>query len=282
MKRYISILLMVIFVATSVLPVLADGIGNNELKNYLGVINYRDFSISNNLDHLRPKAGFALQINSNGVLGNEILSGSWDMEKNILSIQDSPKITANAGDKIVISDRSSIGSGSKITQYDIQYRFVPKGENRETHEIKYAFVNNFASVKNIVENLPLNQAGTYEIFLCVMDNAPTIFGTANWSANGNIRSINTGNPNFPEGMFWYFPEALVEVGGSPADFYPTPEGESEWREEFIISPKTYIGEVGQTLNISVNLYNQGEEDITDFGCTWYGAGWDNILCSNEG
>lgn len=252
-------LLMFIFLITNTLTVLADGIGNDQTSNYPGVIDYRYHDITNSDDHQRPKAGFALRINSNGVLGNEILSGMWNVEDEISSSQDSPKITANAGGKIVISDRSNVGSGSRITQYDIQYRFVPKGDNREDHLIHSRMVNDFLSVKNIIENLPLDKEGTYEIYLCVADNAPVLPGTTNWSANGNVRSINTGNPNFPEGMFWYFTEALVEVGGNPPDFYPTPEGETKWKGEFITSPKTYIGEVGETLNIPVNLYNQGEE-----------------------
>ncbi|NLJ72860.1 MAG: hypothetical protein GX333_07590 [Syntrophomonadaceae bacterium] len=74
MRKYFTLILLSIFLCTNTLVVLADGIGNDQLENYLGVIDYRDFSISNNLDHLRPKAGFALQINSNGVLANEILS----------------------------------------------------------------------------------------------------------------------------------------------------------------------------------------------------------------
>ncbi|HZK43389.1 MAG TPA: hypothetical protein VFC73_03805, partial [Syntrophomonadaceae bacterium] len=34
---------------------------------------------------------------------------------------------------------------------------------------------------------------------------------------------------------------------------------------------------GEMINIPVTLHNQGEEDITNFACTWYGAGWDSPL-----
>ena len=275
MKRYLTMLLMFIFIATNVMPVLADGIGNDQLSNYPDTEDYRDFPIGLTPTHERPLAGFALEIKGQA---GEIMSGVWNSDREpISSTQDSPKITASIGDKIIISDRSSVGSGSHISQYDIQYRFVPKGERREDYALVSNYVNNFPSVKNIIENLPLNEEGTYEIYLCVADNAPVLPGATNWSANGNVRSINTSNPTFPEGMFWYFTSALVEVGGSPPDFYPTPEGESEWKESFLSNAKTYTGEVGEIVDVKVNLYNQGEKDVTNFGCTWYGSGWEEVV-----
>ena len=67
------------------------------------------------------------------------------------------------GDKIIINDHNTVSSGSRITQYDIQYRFTPEGKNREDYVIHPAIVGSFDSVKNIIENLPLTEPGTYEI-----------------------------------------------------------------------------------------------------------------------
>jgi len=111
--------------------------------------------------------------------------------------------------------------------------------------------------------------------MAVADNASCLPGATNWSANGNIRSINTSNPNFPQGMFWYFTGAVVEVGGEAPDFFPTPEGSNQWREEYKdpdICAKTYEADPGTSLNIPVTLHNSGTQAITNFKAVWFGSG----------
>ncbi len=217
MKRLICYILTAVLLLANCMPVLADGIGDDQRSDYPEVVDYRYHIVSDNPAHQKPTAGFALQIKDAG--GNlrpeTINSGNIDDRGSIVSSQDSPVINACIGDSIVIKDRSKVGSGSKITQYDIQYRFTPAGQNREDYEIHPAVVSSWSQVKNIIENLPLDQPGTYEIYMAVADDAPCLPGATNWSANGNVRSVNMNNPNFPGGIFWYFTCAVVEVTDQP-------------------------------------------------------------------
>jgi hypothetical protein len=67
---------------------------------------------------------------------------------------------------------------------------------------------------------------------------------------------------------------------NPPDFYPTPEGSTEWQPTYKdpkYCAKTYTYEQGQTeITFPVNLFNQGEEAITDFKAVWYGKGSDPV------
>ncbi len=271
---------MTVFLMANCLPVLADGIGDNQRSDYPGVIDYKYHDIGLTPDHKKPSAGFSLQIKtpSGSLRAETVKSGNIEGQHEIVNDQDSPTISASIGDSIVISDRCTKGTGSIINQYDIQYRFVPEGSNREDCEIHSQIVSNFNAVKNIIEKLPLNEKGTYEIFMAVADNAPCLPGAVNWSANGNFRTINTSNKNFPNGIFWYFTEALVKVGAGSPDFYPTPEGSTEWKEEYkdpARAAKTYEYEQGATeITFPVTLRNSGEKAVTDFRAVWYGQGSD--------
>ncbi|WP_054691797.1 hypothetical protein [Syntrophomonas palmitatica] len=208
MRKLICFVLMTVFLMANCLPVYADGIGDNQRSDYPGVTDYQKHPVSLNDDHKKPSAGFSLQIKTSfGSLRAEtIKSGNIDGKPNIVPSQDSPVINAAVGDSIVISDRCTKGTGSIINQYDIQYRFVPEGSNREDCEIHSQIVSNFDAVKNIIEKLPLNEKGTYEIFMAVADNASCLPGAVNWSANGNFRTINTSNKNFPNGMSGTLPK----------------------------------------------------------------------------
>ena len=63
-------------------------------------------------------------------------------------------------------------------------------------------------------------------------------------------------------------------GGS--DFFPTPEGETEWREEFLECANPSTGNPGEIINIPVKLHKGGvEKGTTDFAATWFGTGWAN-------
>ena len=277
MKKVMSLIITLVFVFSAFLPVaMADGIGNDQISNYPGVVDYRDMPISPEQGkHQRPYAGFSLQIRFGVDLSDEVFSGAINSERNaISSSQDSPVIQARVGDSIVINDRSTPGSGSKITQYDIQYRFTPKGEDRENYKIEPAIVQSFKEVKDIIENLPLDKPGTYEIYMAVADNAKCLPGAVNWSANGNVRVINKNNPNFPNGIFWYFTSAAVEVEEERPDFFPTPEGSSEWQESYLECAATYVGEPGEQITFPVNLYNIGSKGSTDFRAVWEGQGND--------
>lgn len=91
--------------------------------------------------------------------------------------------------------------------------------------------------------------------------------------DGFARRYFGGNPTVISDLETRFQK--VKLNHSPApDFFSTPEGETDWQEHFLTNAKTYKGEIGEMLDIPITLHNIGSEAITDFGCTWYGAGWD--------
>ncbi len=89
--------------------------------------------------------------------------------------------------------------------------------------------------------------------------------------------INTKAAIFPEknkqDMRSRFQEIPINAGKKP-DFYPTPEGSSEWNESYLECAKTYSGEPGEEITFPVNLYNIGTKASTDFRAVWAGQGDD--------
>ncbi len=89
--------------------------------------------------------------------------------------------------------------------------------------------------------------------------------------------IDTKAAMFPEknkqDMRSRFQEVPIN-GGKKPDFFPTPEGETEWQEEFLECAKTYDGNPGEEITISVTLTNQGEKSTTNFMAVWEGQGDD--------
>lgn len=63
-------------------------------------------------------------------------------------------------------------------------------------------------------------------------------------------------------------------GGKKPDFYPTPEGSSEWQESYLECAATYTGEPGEEITFPVNLYNIGTKASTDYRAVWDGQGKD--------
>jgi ABC-type nitrate/sulfonate/bicarbonate transport system ATPase subunit len=89
--------------------------------------------------------------------------------------------------------------------------------------------------------------------------------------------INTKAAIFPEknkqDMRSRFQEIPINAGKKP-DFFPTPEGETEWRAEFLECAKTYDGNPGEEITFPVTLTNQGEKSTTNFMAVWEGQGDD--------
>jgi len=65
------------------------------------------------------------------------------------------------------------------------------------------------------------------------------------------------------------------------DFFPTPEGSNQWREEYKDpnkGAKTYSYKQGATeITFPVTLRNAGEKAITDFRAVWFGQGNDPVM-----
>ena len=82
------------------------------------------------------------------------------------------------------------------------------------------------------------------------------------------------------GKLYYFNIWIPNVLPNSPDFFPTPEGSTEWQPTYKdpkYCAKTYTYEQGQTeITFPVNLFNQGEEAITDFKAVWYGKGSDPV------
>ena len=69
----------------------------------------------------------------------------------------------------------------------------------------------------------------------------------------------------------------VTIDGEAPDFYPTPEGETEWEESFKECATIYTGQAGDEITFNVNLFNSGERgDTTDFKAVWEGQGDDPV------
>ncbi|MGI5879503.1 MAG: hypothetical protein ACOX6L_02760 [Syntrophomonadaceae bacterium] len=67
----------------------------------------------------------------------------------------------------------------------------------------------------------------------------------------------------------------IPINGSKRpDFYPTPEGSSEWDESYLECAATYTGEPGEEITFPVNLYNIGTKGSTDYRAVWGGKGND--------
>jgi len=111
MKKVLLFILALVFVFSVSPVVMADGIGDDQISNYPGVVDYRDMPISPEPGkHQRPYAGFSLQIRFGVDLSDEVFSGAINSERNaISSSQDSPVIQATVGSSIVINDRSKEG-----------------------------------------------------------------------------------------------------------------------------------------------------------------------------
>ena len=143
--------------------------------------------------------------------------------------------------------------------------------NREIEYEKYSefFTTNLTDIDYTFSNNTLEVG--YKIVLQTPERVDTKTGET--LTTGKSEKKEWQNQTV-EGYRYYLPILIEWEMGTPPDFYPTPEGETEWQEEFLTNAKTYRGEVGETLTIPITLHNAGSEAITDFGCTWYGAGWD--------
>ncbi|HHV17067.1 MAG TPA: hypothetical protein GXX58_10960 [Gelria sp.] len=87
--------------------------------------------------------------------------------------------------------------------------------------------------------------------------------------------------HYSGGTLWYcylwIPNKIPDAA---PDFYPTPKDSTEWQPSYKDAnqcAEIYYYEPGQTeIAFPVNLYNQGEEAITDFKAVWFGKGDDPV------
>ena len=64
-KKSLSVfLLTAVFIFTIPIFAYADGIGNDQIPNHLGIVDYHDMNISKDPDYQRPNAGFLYEYGS--------------------------------------------------------------------------------------------------------------------------------------------------------------------------------------------------------------------------
>lgn len=78
-----------------------------------------------------------------------------------------------------------------------------------------------------------------------------------------------------EDMITRWQKVPLRKGEFP-DFFPTPEGSNEYKEEYKTCAKTYEGKKGEPITFPVTLHNVGAKAITDFRAVWEGDGQDPI------
>ena len=208
------------------------------------IYDYREFEppLADGTIIEKPLANFAIDVQSPS---GEIKTSVATEHNNGATLGPAPSIKAQVGDTLVFTDRSSSQSGYKITAWDWQW--WREDQPTEEHNLK----------SQMDRQLLLEVPGRYHFYLCVADNAPVEKGDSwlwslNWSDNGKHRAIkNLGN-----GLqgYWYFNEIVVEVAEGAPDFYPTPEGSTQWQESF----KTWM--------VTVPLPQEGQPNKLVFKC----------------
>lgn len=180
-------------------------------------IDYRQFAGGSLDRQFKPTAHFQL------VLENEfgdVLRVVESPKYNDLEVQ-TPKLmysveARNIGLKVKMENLSTPYSGRTINMYDIQHRFVPEGRNRDDYPIQSydpTKVTSWSKVQEIINDAirQVNENGTLEIYLAVSDRGEPYNNLANWSANGNVATIEEGSPEeFPNGFIWYFTGMEIE------------------------------------------------------------------------
>ncbi len=101
----------------------------------------------------------------------------------------------------------------------------------------------------------------------------------NWGVGRMFRYIDPAHPSVSN--MGYKTVLMPAKSIKPPDFYPTPKGESDWKESYLTNAKTYNGEPGEEITIPITIHNKGFDSITDFAATWYGTGWSNPLIHEQ-
>lgn len=160
-------------------------------------MDYREYVYTLRMEHEyfdTPVANFDLYVNGNYVGSTNVGKNSSFVEN--LSNLSSSGVKIKVGDKIAIKDRSSVGSGNRISLYDLQ---VAQGVAGNTS-------SKFNGYANIDQIITAEIPGEMVIFLNVADNYSKIPRFDNYSQYGNWRTEvikPSGNPN-TQIKGWYF------------------------------------------------------------------------------
>lgn len=186
--RKVAFLLCTVLLINLLLPVYSFAIEYLDYRQLISryVRQYGDFDT--------PIANFDIYVNGVYVASTSVNNNTSFVER--LSQISNSGITVNIGDKITIKDRSRVGSGSKITKYDLQ---VAQG-------IVGDVSSRFNTYSNINQVITAQVPGEMVIFLNVADNYSAIPKFDNFSQYGNWRTEvikNSSDPNI-QIKGWYF------------------------------------------------------------------------------
>lgn len=224
----------------------------------------------------KPTAQFTIQV------GNQSVSSP---RGNVLDVE-TPSITMTNGQSVSILDSSSATKGTTrvVYRYDFQYRIVPDGQDRTSIPIVADFFSSWSAVQQRFAKAvsELETAGTnanLELYLNVSD-VTRYSSDENWSANGNV-AVTKVDKNFPNGIIWYFSGMVIEYKTGAPDFYPLPQGATEYQEWYKDCAMSYEGNAGDPMDIPVGICNSGQQAITNVAATWFGSGWDNPVFKQD-
>ncbi len=238
-----------------------------------------------------PQAGFSIIVN-----GEEIAAKPWSR------LNEMPVyVEVNSTDEITFKNTSVPNSGCEPWVMDPQYLIYPdEGKTRWDYPIEYArSLPRWTAGENKNGENPINffdqairEAKTIgidcyvELYFSVSDRERfterdpytgniirTYLGDPIWSTNGTYGMWKTrqfGSP-YPNGNTWYFVEMLIKVNHEPApDFYPT-------TDKYL-----YVGNPGDTVDVTVTLNNNGVKDTTNLGWIESGGSWQkpNVIASS--
>jgi len=218
MKKYISICL--------ILSIIFFSIPFNQFISFSDtIIDYREEN--HPLEEIgkgeKPIVGMKLKIEHQ----DGSVSEQW-----ITNNDSYDPLEANVGDTVIITDWSTLGSGSSLKRWDFQYY----------DGSKYNTFEKSATQDAVIDSFEFENEGTYEFYLSVEDN-DTIGKYENWSKNGTHRAIKTLDSGIDYYMYFVRLDVNVSAYESPytiADLTINPEFE-------------YIEANGATTTMDVTL-----------------------------
>ncbi len=233
----------------------------------------------------KPTAQFAVHVNGQEKAKSD---AGYDLDA-FTTVLD-----VNIDDKIEIVDHSKPYGNYTLNKWDFQYRIVPVDNSvtlsdiddyRKNFLIKSSTFDSKTGPNNYFQDIWKEARELYpdrnfyiELYMQVYDinyKDGSYAGGEN-GTYGCIREKDDIVPSeYEKGNTWYFTTVLLRVNtqGTP-DFYPTPEGSTEWKPQYKdpkYCAKTYVGNPGQIIDIPVSLHNAGEIETTDFAATWFGS-----------
>lgn len=199
--KKLAFLIALLMLFNVLIPVCSFAVSYYDYRQYISKLieQYGDFET--------PIANFDIKVNGSEKGGTNITRGDDHVET--LSQIKNSGIKIKVGDKITVSNKSTVGSGSSIILYDLQ---VAQGVIGDT-------ATSFNSYSNINQVITAESPGELIIFLNVADNYNKIPAFNNFSQYGNWRTEHmkpTSDPNIQiKGSYFTAMKITVEDTAKP-------------------------------------------------------------------